>query len=337
MITMQTSSFFSASTAAHIDVFNGDADGICALHQLRLHAPCAQARLVTGVKRDIGLLERLLDVRDARITVLDISMDRNREALQQLLDQGNQVFYADHHYSGNVPFSAALETHIDPSPLLCTSLIIDQLLAGKYRAWAIVGAFGDNLDDVATAQATALSLLESDIALLKETGRLLNYNGYGMVESDLLMHPADLFREVNRFVDPLEMVRNSSILARLRQGYGEDMARAAALTPCHNSFSGRVFCLPEANWAKRVVGVFANQLAREQPDMAHATLIRRTDGSYLVSVRAPLATRQGADTLCRRFVTGGGRAAAAGINALPHPQLDDFLAAFSEHFAQPLP
>ncbi|MGE4559694.1 MAG: acetyltransferase [Desulfobulbus sp.] len=319
-----------------IDVFNGDADGICALHQLRLHAPCPQARLVTGVKRDIGLLARLLDVRDSRITVLDISLDRNRDALMQLLDQGNRVFYADHHYSGNIPDSGTLETHIDPSPLLCTSLIIDQLLAGMYRAWAIVGAFGDNLDDVVTALAvSSLDLSENDIAALRETGRLLNYNGYGMEESDLLYHPADLFREVQRFNDPLAMFHGSAILARLRQGYAEDMARAAGLQPCHRTDSGRVYCLPDAAWSKRVVGVFANQLAREQPDMAHATLIPRAEGSYLVSVRAPLSSRRGADTLCRRFATGGGRAAAAGINVLPRAGLDDFLAAFTEQFTSP--
>jgi len=40
------------------DVFNGDADGICALHQLRLAEPRA-ADLITGVKRDIALLKRV--------------------------------------------------------------------------------------------------------------------------------------------------------------------------------------------------------------------------------------------------------------------------------------
>ncbi len=37
------------------DVFNGDADGICALHQLRLSEPRASV-LITGVKRDIALV-----------------------------------------------------------------------------------------------------------------------------------------------------------------------------------------------------------------------------------------------------------------------------------------
>ena len=70
-----------------IDVFNGDADGICALHQLRLTTPRPEALLVTGVKRDIGLLSRLQHVQDCDITVLDISLDHNRNSLQELLAQ----------------------------------------------------------------------------------------------------------------------------------------------------------------------------------------------------------------------------------------------------------
>ena len=43
------------------DVFNGDADGICALIQLRLAEPRPDAVLVTGVKRDIQLLGHIPD------------------------------------------------------------------------------------------------------------------------------------------------------------------------------------------------------------------------------------------------------------------------------------
>jgi len=43
----------------NIDIFNGDADGICALIQYRLANP-AESTLVTGVKRDISLLERVM-------------------------------------------------------------------------------------------------------------------------------------------------------------------------------------------------------------------------------------------------------------------------------------
>ena len=44
--------------SANFDVFNGDADGICALHQLRLTYPVS-ATLITGAKRDIKLLEKV--------------------------------------------------------------------------------------------------------------------------------------------------------------------------------------------------------------------------------------------------------------------------------------
>jgi len=55
------------------DVFNGDADGILSLVQLRLSDP-RDAKLVTGRKRDIKLLERVPAKKNDRVTVLDISM-----------------------------------------------------------------------------------------------------------------------------------------------------------------------------------------------------------------------------------------------------------------------
>jgi hypothetical protein len=42
-------------------------------------------------------------------------------------------------------------------------------------------------------------------------------------------------------------------------------------------------------------------------------------------VRAPLSNKTDADTLCMEFPTGGGRKAAAGINALPADMLEAFL------------
>jgi len=314
-----------------IDVFNGDADGICSLQQLRLHQPQPEARLITGVKRDIALLARLTDIADSRITVLDISLDRNRDALEQLLLNRNLVFYADHHYSGDIPDSSFLEAHIAPSPHLCTALIVDRLLAGKFRTWAIAGAFGDNLDEVASAYAGAINLQAEELQKLREIGLLLNYNGYGFSIEDLQVHPADLFREVQRYPDPFNFYRDSVMLQNLRVEYDRDMAKAAGLHPFRLYASGRVFWLPEASWSRRAVGVFANQMAREQPDMAHATLLANPDGSLRVSVRAPLTTRKGADTLCRQFATGGGRAAAAGINRLPAHESETFFSMFSQH------
>ena len=59
----------------HYDVFNGDADGLCALLQLRLAEPI-ESTLITGVKRDIELLKRVTVHKNDVITVLDISLKK---------------------------------------------------------------------------------------------------------------------------------------------------------------------------------------------------------------------------------------------------------------------
>ena len=52
------------------DIFNGDADGICALQQLRLEEPRA-ATLVTGVKRTCAA-RRVAAAAGDELTVLEI-------------------------------------------------------------------------------------------------------------------------------------------------------------------------------------------------------------------------------------------------------------------------
>ncbi|MFH7327083.1 acetyltransferase [Desulfurivibrio sp. C05AmB] len=317
---------------AVIDVFNGDADGICALHQLRLAAPRPGARLVSGVKRDIALLRHLAGTTGAEITVLDVSLERNREYLLPLL-ASCRVFYVDHHYADEIPVAANLEAHIDPDPELCTSLIVDNLLAGRFRAWAVVGAFGDNLHRSARRAAAALNLAPGELERLRELGELLNYNGYGASLADLHLDPTELYRAVGAYPDPLEFQRDSSLLAALRQGMAADLTRTRALAPWRESPAGRIFQLPPAPWARRVAGVYANELARSAPAQAHALLVENPDGTMLVSVRAPQERPRGADALCRAFPTGGGRAGAAGINALPAEMRDKFCQAFGAAFS----
>jgi len=316
----------------YIDVFNGDADGICALHQLRLHEPRPGARLVSGVKRDITLLAQLTEVDDAVITVLDISLDRNRDSLETILSRRNTVLYVDHHFAGPLPDSDRLTSHIDPQPLTCTSLIVNNSLPSPPTSWAIVGAFGDNLDEPAAALATEMGLDDTAVAQLKETGILLNYNGYGAELSDLFFTPDDLYRQVQPYAEPLAFFAESPALQTLRTGYQQDMERAMNFSPIHEDSSGRMFKLPAEPWARRVAGVYSNTLARQRPNLAHALLTANNDGSLRISVRAPLNNRTGAEILCRQFPTGGGRSAAAGINALPADQMAAFTKAFSQQF-----
>jgi len=318
-------------TTAYYDIFNGDADGICALHQLRLAEP-REATLVTGVKRDIRLLDQMAQVRGAELTVLDISLDSNRMALLQLLESC-RVFYVDHHYAGDLPHSPNLIAHLDPSPEICTSLMVDGLVGGRFRAWAVAAAFGDNLHVSARKAAATLPLVETQVERLRELGELMNYNGYGRKVADLHVSPQDLYAAIKPYADPLAFCEETDILALLRQGFADDLRRANAVSPLRETLTGRIFAFPAEKWANRIAGVFSNEKARERPDTAHALLVDNGDTTFMVSVRAPLARRFGADSLCRAFATGGGRAAAAGINALPAGQVEDFFQKFFEVFS----
>lgn len=309
------------------DVFNGDADGICALHQMRLAEPAAST-LVTGVKRDIGLLRRVEAMAGDQVLVLDIAVEKNAAALSQLLEQGVAVRWFDHHHPGELPTHPNFHAHIDTSADVCTSLLVDRHLGGQHRIWAVVAAFGDNLHDAARAAATPLNLDQAALGRLRELGECLNYNGYGESLADLHFHPADLYRAVSVYRDPDTFIAEAPEFATLTQGYAHDMAAASAVSPTEVRPGGAVYILPDAAWARRVSGVFANDLASAHPERAHALLSRSPQGHYVVSVRAPLRDKRGADELCRQFETGGGRRAAAGINVLPDARVDDFFAAF---------
>ncbi len=320
----------------HFDVFNGDADGLCALQQLRLAEPL-EAQLVTGAKRDIALLARPALAQAGagdRLTVLDISLDRNRAALEALLARGAQVTWFDHHFAGDIPVHAALQAHIDTSPEACTSILVDRQLGGRYRAWAVAAAFGDGLADAARALARTLPLEADAVERLRALGEALNYNGYGESEADLMIHPAALHAQMRGVADPLRFAREAPIVRRLGEAMRSDLEQARALQPQHEDANGAVYLLPDAAWSRRVSGTFAHALAAAAPPRAHAVLTPKARGGFVVSVRAPRARPQGAEALCREF-GGGGRSGAAGIDHLPAGAVQDFIARFARaHWGQ---
>ena len=308
------------------DVFNGDADGICALIQLRLAVP-AETILITGVKRDIALARQLPTTEPVNATILDISLDKNRQAVDALLAAGSTIFYVDHHFPGeSLPDAPGFTALIDTQPTTCTSLLLDQHLGGRFHNWAIAAAFGDNLNAVAESLAGEAGLSAAQMECLKTLGVCINYNGYGDTVDDLHFHPADLYREFVKFEDPLELIASQPpAWQKLRDGYEADMASGLEAPALAENEYSLVVKLPDEPWARRVSGVLGNELVNRNPDKACAIVTASADGSYLVSIRAPLNNRTGADELARQFPTGGGRKAAAGINALPANQLEEFL------------
>jgi len=306
-----------------IFAFNGDADGLCALQQLRLAEDFEPAELITGPKRRTTLLTGVSAGAGDEVTVFDVSFHANREGVQRLLAAGARVRYFDHHHAGQLPGHERLEAHIDLSPSTCTSVIVNRYLDSKYQAWAAVGAYGDNLAE------TGRSL--NNTPELEKLGVLLNYNSYGESEDDLFFPPAELHRRLAAHADPLDFIQDDAY-HRLASGYAEDMQRARDLRPVAARQHAAVYVLPDASWARRASGALANRLARAAPGRAHAMLSPNSAGGMQVSVRAPAARPSGAAALCLDYATGGGREAAAGINHLPMDSVGDFTDRFIRYF-----
>lgn len=322
----------------HYDVFNGDADGIIALLQLRLATP-KDSLLITGVKRDIGLLKQVDVNKATAVTVLDISLEKNNQALQALINNQVDVFYVDHHRTGDIPKSNKLTTLLNTDANTCTSLLVNDLLKGQYSYWAIAAAFGDNMHASASdlAQKVGLSKLQKD--QLNELGTYINYNGYGQELSDLHFHPAALYQSLLEYPDPFVLInQENSIFSQLKAAYLADMAKARTADVLSDNDIVKTIVLEDAAWSRRVSGVFGNDLANQAPDKAHIVITLnpievdlqsknkiQNEQSYTLSLRAPLNNKQGAGDICAQFPTGGGRAAAAGVNALPKGRLVEFI------------
>ena len=319
----------------NIDVFNGDADGICALIQLRNANP-VESDLVTGVKRDIKLLNKVTANAGDNVTVLDISQVSNREGLDRVLEQGANVSYFDHHFAGDTEYTHPnLTTTINTAADCCTSSLVNLYQKGAFQHWAIVGSFGDNLKKVGEALSKASGLSEQQMLQLEKLGIYINYNGYGATVDDLHFAPDALFLAMKDFASPFEFFEEGkATFEKLENGYLQDMASAEQTPAMHSSDSSAAFMLPNAAWARRVSGVYGNSLANLHPDRSHAVITEKADGNYLVSVRAPLNNKTGADEICRQFPSGGGRKAAAGINDLPQDQLQSFIDVLDAFYAK---
>lgn len=319
---------------SHFDVFNGDADGMCALHMLRLAQP-RDAQLVTGTKRDHALLSRVAAVRGDSVTVVDIALSHNLAALQALLARGVAVEYFDHHCTPSVPEHPLLDAHIDVAAEVCTGVLVDRHLGGKHRPWAVVAAFGDNMAGVARRLGAALGLPNADLAALCELGECLNYNAYGIAEDDLMYAPGALYRRLHGYADPLRFIAEEDVLARLKVARDADLQAAEAVAARVETARSAVYLLPDAPWSRRVLGSLANRLADRMPARAFAVLAPYPGGGWsMVTVRAPCPAGPSADEFARRF-GGGGRTAAAGIDRLAEAQLERFFVEFGRTFLDP--
>ena len=314
------------------DVFNGDADGICALHQMRLAKP-ADSVLVTGVKRDIQLVKQVDAEKDDEVLVLDISLAKNIDAVEALLKKGCKVQYFDHHLPGEMPDHEHFDVVINTSPDTCTSILVSEYLDHRYVLWAIAAAYGDNMTLSAEKLAEQHGLSDEQKQTLKELGICLNYNGYGASLEDLHFEPANLYQAMKPYENPFEFIENEPVFKTLKDGYYSDMEKAGSLEATIKTNKSAVYLLPNEPWCRRVSGVLGNDLSNKYTNRAHALISKTAEGQYQVSVRAPQTNKTGAGDLCSQFETGGGREGAAGINLLPESEKQRFIDLFIHQYA----
>ena len=218
--------------------YNGDADGICSMVQWGLvHG--IEGQRITGVKRDIELLERVNPNPDDEIIVMDISLARNHARAVELSNQGFDITWFDHHLAGD-PIDA-ISTHIDTSAVTCTARIVENFL-GVESDWAQVALHGDGLS------------VHSSKPEFKELGELLNYNGYGADLSDLHFHPDELLLICLQAETPQNFMETQAFI-KLKNGFESDLSHAQNI-----SVTDGYYLLPNESWARRVVGVMAHRI-----------------------------------------------------------------------------
>lgn len=314
----------------YIDVFNGDADGIFSLIQWRKANPISSSDeqlLVTGVKRDIALLEQVTNsyAANSTITVLDVSFDKNVGSVKRLLGVCNHIFYCDHHKADQLFEHHKLSVKINTEPSVCTGLLVNGQLKGEHPLWALAATYGDGLDHIAKKYADSLAFDTNQQQQLKELGVLVNYNGYGSTVGDLHYKPSELYQLLFKYETPFDVIADpESPYSVLKKGYDADIALARNSQQL--SQEGIVATiLDDAAWARRISGTYGNQLAADSPDKPIVVVTNNASGSYTISLRAPKNNPYGASTICSQFKTGGGREGAAGINQLPVDELNKFL------------
>ena len=272
--------------------YNGDADGICSMVQWGL-VYGIEGHRVTGVKRDIELLERVNPNPDDQIIVMDISLARNHARAVELSSQGFDITWFDHHLAGE-PIDG-ITTNVDTSANVCTARIVEKFL-GVESDWAQVALHGDGLS------------VHSSKPEFKELGELLNYNGYGADLSDLHFHPDDLLLLCLQAKTPQNFMETQAFMT-LKNGFESDLSNAKNI-----ELNNGYYLLPNEAWARRVVGVMAHRI-NESGDGPHVIAIDKGE-TLQVSIRGT----EGIGELCKMF-GGGGRATAGGIDALPKSEI----------------
>ena len=225
------------------DFFNGDADGIISLNQYRMFSD-TDSELFTGVKRDVNLLRHGLQIKNSRFFVFDVSLLSNHDDAEAVLKNGNKMIWFDHHEPGDTELGDNFTPKINTDPNYCTNLLVDHHVDGMYRPWTICGAYGDNLHELADELNPYFTKKSMD--KLKEVGETLNYNGYGIKESDLTVHPKEVYIDIHKYESPFEYRKKSEVYNKIHEQMLLDEQELDRSRILDESDIGMVILLPDS-------------------------------------------------------------------------------------------
>jgi len=114
------------------------------------------------------LLQQIPCAERADLTVPDISVEAPVEQQRYVLAARGSNEYFDHHSASQAFEHPCLRLHWDGAPEACTSILVDRHLQGRFRKWAIVAAFGDNLPASARVLAATIGMDPLRVEVLEQ-------------------------------------------------------------------------------------------------------------------------------------------------------------------------
>jgi hypothetical protein len=305
-----------ACRARAIDVCTGDADGLCSILQWRLHEPKLTS-MVSGPLCVTDAIRNFQVFPGDEVLVCNLPLKFDPSTQSHASGRRATVQYLDcraHDASACRLRKSAVSA---ASPTACTSQVVDHLLQGAFRGWAMVGAYGSHRQHWADAQATASGLGVGARNQLQCLGEVISYNAEVTHARHLYLEPAHLYAQLAHYQDPLEFMQAESLADELDALRQADLRKAFALLPYWSDARASVYVLPDEDWASRVARQFQARLNGMNPERTFAVLSPSGAGTVRVAVQTGMKTFKVVRP--KRWLIGH----------LPLAEVDNFVGAFS--------
>lgn len=298
------------------DVCAGNADALCAVLQWRLHEPKV-THMVSGPLCVTDSLGSFHALPDDDLLVCNVPLEVRQASGLHAQARKARVQYLDCRGRTTGHVQSQLQGPSSSAAMVCTSLLVNHLLGGKYGGWALVGAYGSTVTMGADTQAMRLGCSDSEREYLRRLGESISYNAEVLHPRHIYLEPANLYARLARYEDPLDFLQAEALADDLDGVRQSDLQKALAWRPYWKDAHASVYVLPDVDWASRVARQLKLRLASLDPDRAIAVLSPAEAGGFRVAVQPGIKVRKSATA--KKWL----------IEHLPQNEVDNFVGAFS--------